>query len=265
VKEHDIVGLRRHPLGRSGIAKAIARRGRYRYLTVTVGEAIERIATGVWDIPDFQREFVWKPAQVRDLADSLWRDYPIGALLLWCTNETGSDPDCVYGRLIADGLHRLTSLCLLCGREPQWLQSRTDEFRRDLRRHFTIYFDVEAERFVSAQRVGHSAMRPGLVPIETLLGLDSDRNSHERRLQQIAAELRGQGYCPDLELSAIANRLRSVTAILDRELLVTALYCNRDEVLEIFQRLNSRGMKFRRLLLKLAMQSLSDSVRSLCR
>jgi hypothetical protein len=31
----------------------------------------------------FQRGFVWKPTQVRDLAESLWCNYPIGSSLVW--------------------------------------------------------------------------------------------------------------------------------------------------------------------------------------
>jgi uncharacterized protein with ParB-like and HNH nuclease domain len=34
------------------------------------------------DIPEFQREFVWDPEQVKLLAESLHRDYPVGSLLL---------------------------------------------------------------------------------------------------------------------------------------------------------------------------------------
>jgi hypothetical protein len=44
-------------------------------------------------------------------------------------------------------------------------------------------------------------------------------------------------------------------------LLVTALDYDRNEVIEIFQRLNGRGMKFRCLLLKFAMQGI---LRSIC-
>jgi uncharacterized protein with ParB-like and HNH nuclease domain len=31
----------------------------------------------------FRSDFVWKPTQVRDLVDSLWRGYPVGTLLVW--------------------------------------------------------------------------------------------------------------------------------------------------------------------------------------
>ena len=55
----------------------------YAYRVVTVREAVERCVSGEWDIPEFQRRFVWRPSQVCALADSMWRNYPFGALLLW--------------------------------------------------------------------------------------------------------------------------------------------------------------------------------------
>lgn len=63
----------------------------YGYRVVTVDEAVERAFSGEWDVPEFQRQFVWQPAQVCDLADSLWRNYPIGALLLWRRAESNDD------------------------------------------------------------------------------------------------------------------------------------------------------------------------------
>lgn len=63
----------------------------YGYRVVTVDEAVERAFSGEWDVPEFQRQFVWQPAQVCDLADSLWRNYPIGALLLWRSAESNDD------------------------------------------------------------------------------------------------------------------------------------------------------------------------------
>jgi len=63
----------------------------YSYRVVTVGEAVERAVSGEWDVPEFQRQFVWRPSQVCDVADSLWRAYPIGALLLWRSANSGGD------------------------------------------------------------------------------------------------------------------------------------------------------------------------------
>ncbi len=49
------------------------------YRIVQVHEAVRNAVEGKWDAPIFQRGFIWKPRQLRDLADSLYRDYPIGS------------------------------------------------------------------------------------------------------------------------------------------------------------------------------------------
>ncbi len=43
-------------------------------------------------LPDLQRGFVWSPERVRTLFDSLYRRYPIGALLLWKPTWDGPEP-----------------------------------------------------------------------------------------------------------------------------------------------------------------------------
>ena len=49
---------------------------------------IRRLKEGRYVIPDFQREFEWRPWDINDLMRSIFRDYYIGNLLLW----TGTSP-----------------------------------------------------------------------------------------------------------------------------------------------------------------------------
>ena len=44
---------------------------------------IRWLAEGRFQIPNFQRKFVWKPQQINDLMRSIFCDYYIGSLLLW--------------------------------------------------------------------------------------------------------------------------------------------------------------------------------------
>ncbi len=44
---------------------------------------ITRLKDGRYVIPDFQRDFEWKPWDIRDLIRSIFLDYYIGSLLLW--------------------------------------------------------------------------------------------------------------------------------------------------------------------------------------
>ena len=50
---------------------------------LTIRQALDRIETRTHVLPSIQREFVWRPAQVVDLLDSLMRGYPIGSFLFW--------------------------------------------------------------------------------------------------------------------------------------------------------------------------------------
>jgi hypothetical protein len=51
--------------------------------TQTILEAVKDIHEGRYRLPSIQRSFVWEVEQVYKLLDSLMRDYPIGAFLLW--------------------------------------------------------------------------------------------------------------------------------------------------------------------------------------
>jgi len=78
---------------------------------------LDEIERGDIALPDLQRPFVWKPTQIRDLFDSLFRGFPAGFILLWeITTEqrvkkigTG-DKKREPRFLVIDGQQRLTSL-----------------------------------------------------------------------------------------------------------------------------------------------------------
>lgn len=50
---------------------------------IGLDKLISEIKKGSFVIPDFQRDFEWKPWDVRDLIKSVFKDYYIGTLLLW--------------------------------------------------------------------------------------------------------------------------------------------------------------------------------------
>lgn len=63
-------------------------------------------------IPEIQRPFVWKPSQVRDLMDSLYKGYPTGYIILWKNpNVKLKDGTISSGKkIIIDGQQRITAL-----------------------------------------------------------------------------------------------------------------------------------------------------------
>lgn len=61
------------------------------YESVKIQDIVDRSVCHAWSIPEFQRGFVWKSTQVRDLAESLWLDYPIGSLLVWNSQQQAEE------------------------------------------------------------------------------------------------------------------------------------------------------------------------------
>ena len=86
---------------------------------------LAEIDRGEIALPDIQRPFVWKPAKVRELFDSMYRGFPVGHLLFWATGaeadarRIGTHAHEAAPRLmIVDGQQRLTSLySVLTGKE----------------------------------------------------------------------------------------------------------------------------------------------------
>lgn len=89
----------------------------------TINELLIDIERGRVALPDMQREFIWENTQIRDLVDSLYKNHPIGMILLWQTNPDDNVPITAiddatkeisnYNELVIDGQQRLTSLLLV--------------------------------------------------------------------------------------------------------------------------------------------------------
>src|SRR5579859_3772400 len=152
--------------------------GSCRYEITTVSEIVRKAAGGELDIPAFQRGFVWTEAQLRDLAESLWRDYPIGMLLLW-------EPQIGESRrtklLVADGQHRIISLCALFGQKPHWCAGNGNQSHAQM----SIWFDPTAEKsgrfFVGGESPRSKGARRHLVSVPHLLALNIGRAEGQRQ------------------------------------------------------------------------------------
>jgi len=54
----------------------------------TLRELLAQIEQGRYALPEIQRPFVWRNAQVRDLLDSIYRGYPIGSIIVWSPQKS---------------------------------------------------------------------------------------------------------------------------------------------------------------------------------
>lgn len=112
-----------------------------------INQIIDKIDEHHLFVPAFQREYVWKKEDAKNLVGSLIRDYPTGTMLTWeTTNPPELKGDYVYEvtkgavKLILDGQQRITTLyMLMTGEIPPYYSKK--EIQNDIR---GLYVNVES-------------------------------------------------------------------------------------------------------------------------
>jgi hypothetical protein len=211
-------------------------------------ELVERAVGHRWSIPEFQRGFVWKPTQVRDLAESLWLDYPIGSLLVWNSGSQAEERVAIDsqrpGQWLVDGQQRTTALCVLFGRKPYWWPS-AEEWNRTLKR-YDIRFDIDAKHppfFWVANAGIRKARGNRYVPLAELLVLDTQKENDQQALMTLARDIKAQGLCDGMDAMEVFTRLDRVRKVREKEIVTVTVDHELEDVVEIFSRLNSRGTR----------------------
>lgn len=218
------------------------------YEQTNIMTLVERAVSHRWSIPEFQRGFVWKPTQVRDLAESLWLDYPIGSLLVWNSGQDAQERVAVDAQRpsqwLVDGQQRATALCVLFGRKPYWWPS-ADEWNKTLKR-YDIRFDVDAKEppfFWVANAGIRRAKGNRYVCLPKLLVLETQKDQGQKQLTDLAREIKVQGLCDGMDAMEVYTRLDRVRKIRDKEIVSVTVGHELEDVVEIFSRLNSRGTR----------------------
>ena len=218
-------------------------------------------------LPDLQRGFVWSADRVRALYDSLYRSYPVGALLLWEPKWEGEapfstrawdicPPDEVTSRgtpeaprpvlpgslFVLDGQQRLTSIFRLVFRSRIRNKTTPDP---DLLVALSPRDEWVENPFHLRSKTLHRRMRDGLlVPAEVLF--EGVRGGNESlAVQRALGEWLTVG--DEMFFAALdrANAIR--TSILQAEVIAYEIDADVDDenVIEIFARLNQQGVRLR--------------------
>jgi hypothetical protein len=218
-------------------------------------------------LPDLQRGFVWSADRVLALYDSLYRSYPVGALLLWEPKWEGEapfstrpwdicPPDEVTARgapepprpvlpgslFVLDGQQRLTSIFRLVFRSRILGRTTPDP---DLLVALSPRDEWVESPFHLRSKTLHRRMREGLlVPAEVLF--EGIRGGNESlAVQRALGEWLAAGDELFFEALDRANAIR--TSILQTEVIAYEIDAdaNDDNVIEIFARLNQQGVRLR--------------------
>jgi len=218
-------------------------------------ELVAEFASGQIQLPQFQRDYVWRPRKIRNLLDSLWRGYPIGGFYLWRPSGGALDPKPkAFGKFkiegqfvgyLIDGQQRLTSLEAAFGLYSGE-DKRGDELRcyldlsaneADRRRDTRLFVSYGGNQWV-AWRVDQGD--PTLIPLRQLFhGQDPDL----RRKTEDALRTKGIN---GKKLEAALARFDAACRMLDQPVPCTTVTNITDaDAVKVFDRLNKGGTQLR--------------------
>lgn len=193
---------------------------------------LDEIDSGAVLLPEFQRGYVWNRDQVRGLMRSLYRGYPVGGLLMW---ETTSEDVTVRGsaggsgtrQLLLDGQQRVTSMYgVIRGTPPPFFEGDPGAFTG-------LHFNVATETFEFYAPM-KMADDPTWVNVTELF--------RRGPFEYLTA-------FPDVErevLNVYLERLNRIKEIENRDFnqeKITGAGKTVDEVVDIFNKVNSGGTK----------------------
>jgi hypothetical protein len=195
---------------------------------------LDQIDLGAMALPEFQRGYVWNRDQVRRLMGSLYRRYPVGSLLVWVT-KTETAPRRGDGEaagasveLILDGQQRMTSLYgVIRGKPPEFFDGR-DSFSG-------LHFNLEDETF-SFYMPSKMEGNPRWISVTELMQVGAGKFLG-RIYRTPGLEERADVYADRL------NRLDGIKAIDLHVEKVTGDEITLDDVVDIFNEVNSGGTK----------------------
>ncbi|MBX6773276.1 MAG: DUF262 domain-containing protein [Chloroflexi bacterium] len=194
--------------------------------SLSIRTLLERLKSGQIRIPAFQRKFVWTSDKVAQLMDSIYKGYPVGAILLWRTHERlecerslgpfilpAASPDYPIDYVL-DGQQRLTSLfgtfASDCTADPN---SDWDD----------VYFDISSTSFVAIPSSKADADR--YFPLRCVFDpVEYRRNTHGRPDQEIVL------------LDELQRRFQEAT------IPVETIQPARNDVAIVFERINTTGV-----------------------
>ena len=213
----------------------------FKQVNYNLDALIQYIEIGNIGLPDIQRPFVWKNANVRDLFDSMYRGYPIGHLLFWQTVEgdvhrtIGSESkQKTPSLLIIDGQQRLTSLYTVIKGIPV--------IRKNYNREkIKIGFNPINEKFVVAD--ASTLKNPEFIPdISSFWAPDSSIFKIE---PQYVQKLQTSREVSDDDREIIQKNISKLYNLPKYPFTVLELSPTVDEeqVAEIFVRVNGKGTK----------------------
>jgi len=212
-----------------------------------VREIVKQAVSKNVDIPEFQREFVWDPEQVKKLAESLYRDYPVGSFLLWDSSEY-QEAKTAQGTQaslwIVDGQQRTTALCLLLGQKPYWWDD-AEKWNKALERYDVMVNLLPNEGDDRLEFALPDPIRrrdPRWIGIRRVLGMERVEDLTPVAQEIVRAISDDPAQMMEL-FGKVHARLQRLWQIRERDIPIIKISHEVEDVAEIFARLNQEGTR----------------------
>lgn len=205
-----------------------------------ISTVLEKIDEHQLFVPAFQREYVWKRDDAKQLIDSLIKEYPTGTMLTW---ETGNPPELKgphkYNskqgavRILLDGQQRITTLYMLVrGELPPYYTAA--EILNDTRGLYVNVETLELAYYTKAKMENDPRWQN-----------ITDIFQRKIRAKDIVRQLEARGETISRERDDIMDdNTRAIENILDREFPEQTIPVRASirEAIDIFYKVNASGV-----------------------
>jgi hypothetical protein len=209
---------------------------------------LEEFEQGAFQIPSFQRDFLWSQDDIKQLFDSIKNNYPIGSILFWkplenasvwnepskigpyhIRNKKAKEP--VY---ILDGFQRLSSLFGCLTNPERYNHEILTLDAKEWNKKFNLFYDLEEQQFIYL-RNGISNL-PYQVPVYVFMNSIYFRQYARRNFENNNIDEERIEIYYDR-----ADKLGQIFTNYDIAS-VDINYADIEEAVEIFWRVNARGL-----------------------
>lgn len=207
-----------------------------------IRQIIDKIDANQLFVPAFQREYVWKRNDAKNLIYSLIKDYPTGTMLTW---ETNNPPELKgihkYNenqgavKLILDGQQRITTLYMLIeGRIPSYYTEK--EIENDIRNLYVNVETLDLEYFKKKSMENN----PIWINITDIF----KGNVRDRDITDALESKNNGERLPREREVLISNNIRAIELIKERDFLeqVIPVKATIKEAIDIFYIVNASGV-----------------------
>lgn len=205
-----------------------------------IHQILDKIDENMLFIPAFQREYVWKRKNAKDLIDSLIKEYPTGTLLTWETNNPPElkgnwdyNPRQGSVKVLLDGQQRITTLYFLIrGTIPPYYTKK--DIKVDPTGLYVNIGNLDLQYYTKTLMNGN----PYWINITDIFQKKVKQREIVKKIKEKDEQL------PEEKEDLIYENFKAIESILDREFLEQQIpiKANLKDAIDIFYIVNAGGV-----------------------